>query len=437
MDILVFLTDRFPYGKGEAFIENEIPLLAQRFDKVIVIPTALTVNIEIKRELPNNFIVLFPANTDDLYKNGRPDIKKRITWAVKYMFPWCVRTLFTKELYSETIKLLKNHQLNVERFMQIVRVLAPTKRNVMHFKKQCKELEINKSDNVYLYSYWMNSNIIYANEIIGINDACIQRKVMRAHRHDLYSEKRACGYIPFQRDILQYVDILSLISKDGMDYISTKYPRYQKKYKLSYLGTKDYGVSPYNENEVFHVVTCSYVIPVKRVHRIVESLEMINERIILWTHFGTGQDFENLKKLAEKKLGNKSNIRYEFKGHVMNEELMKYYQHNQVSLFINVSESEGLPVSIMEALSFGIPVVATDVGGTAEAIIEGKNGFLLKSDFTNNQLVNAIIAISDLEHEKYLSMRNTARELWKEKFSENTNYNMFIKNNFPRMKKEK
>ena len=56
------------------------------------------------------------------------------------------------------------------------------------------------------------------------------------------------------------------------------------------------------------------------------------------------------------------NISFELKGFVDNNELLQIYTDKCFSFFINVSESEGLPVSIMEAASAGIPIVATDVG---------------------------------------------------------------------------
>lgn len=57
----------------------------------------------------------------------------------------------------------------------------------------------------------------------------------------------------------------------------------------------------------------------------------------------------------------------------------KYWQ--LADLCILPSNYEGLPISIIEALSYSVPVVASNVGGVAE-ILDGTNGFAIENDVT-------------------------------------------------------
>jgi len=45
-------------------------------------------------------------------------------------------------------------------------------------------------------------------------------------------------------------------------------------------------------------------------------------------------------------------------------------------LYINCSLSEGLSVSILEAMASGLPIIASDVGGNPEIVKDGENGYL-------------------------------------------------------------
>jgi glycosyltransferase involved in cell wall biosynthesis len=51
--------------------------------------------------------------------------------------------------------------------------------------------------------------------------------------------------------------------------------------------------------------------------------------------------------------------------------------YRQLTLYVHSSLSESLPMVILEAMSHGLPVVATDVGGTKEAVIHGETGLIV------------------------------------------------------------
>ena len=63
---------------------------------------------------------------------------------------------------------------------------------------------------------------------------------------------------------------------------------------------------------------------------------------------------------------------------------------SEADIFCLPSYSEAFPFSILEAMQYRLPVIATDTGSISEAIIDGEGGILLKSNNTN-ELVDALI----------------------------------------------
>ena len=104
---------------------------------------------------------------------------------------------------------------------------------------------------------------------------------------------------------------------------------------------------------------------------------------------------------------------------------MGYLNNNHVSVMLNTSISEGVPFSIMEAISFGIPVVATDVGGTSE-IVDNIVGELIEPDFIPQRI--AEILDSNIDNWVKSEFREKVKDSWNEKFNANKNYLEFGKN---------
>ena len=419
MSELIFLTDRYPYNNSEAFIENEIEITAKNFEKVYILPCGLMVNTNTYREVPNNVKVLKPPLEDDICKN-KPSKLKKILWGIKNLLGWYILCFFIPDFYKECIYMKKNVGLTLQRCTRVLRTLAPALRNMYYYKKKLAKEDFT---NVYVYSYWVEPTILFANKIIP--NVKIRKQICRTHRWDLYSEESPVGYLPFQKKILEVIDKLYVISMDGKGYLSKKYPELSNKIEVSRLGTKNYGLNPAKTKDSFVIVSCSNIIPVKRVNLIIDALALLqtNQRIE-WIHFGTGQYAKEIEKYAQIKLDGK--IRYKFKGQVSNFEIIEFYKTNHVDVFVNVSSSEGIPVSIMEATSFGIPIIATDVGGTGEIVFECKNGFLLPKNFkieVLSQIITEMIR-NNIHNEQ---LRIQSRICWQQDYYYKTNYDTFYK----------
>ena len=150
---------------------------------------------------------------------------------------------------------------------------------------------------------------------------------------------------------------------------------------------------------------------------------MHNNQQFEWHHLGSGPLREALEQEAIALLP--ENVHYKFYGQLTNEEVYQFYHSTPVDLFLNVSETEGIPVSIMEAQSLSIPVVATAVGGTPE-IVDDENGLLLPADLTPNILsseISNLFSDSDILQRK----RQKARENWEQKYNADINYQIFVK----------
>ena len=79
----------------------------------------------------------------------------------------------------------------------------------------------------------------------------------------------------------------------------------------------------------------------------------------------------------------------------------------------------------MEAMSFGIPVIATDVGGTRE-VVNNENGILLEANPHPREVARNLNDFISLNQNEKRTKRRAAYETWKDNYSAKSNYNEFI-----------
>jgi Glycosyltransferase len=410
---LILLTNTYPYGTGETFLDDEIKYLAKRFNTIFIFPLytqsdkSNSYNI---RCVPNNVIIKDPLlkcnhkSKIGLIRNGAFNTSP---------LGFAIKDFFKDKVYT-----------NAKRFhiffnyLLLLRAILSNKRRF----KEIKEISSSTSSNCILYSYWGDKSALIIPFIKKeINCKC----VVRFHGSDIFEEAK--GYLPFRRLLYPSIDYAIPISNAGKEYIIRKYPDYLPKNIMVFrLGS----INPFNvinniennESKPFEIVSCSNLIPLKRVELIADAIGIINKSLkIHWTHIGGGPLLNQLKETCIK-----NNINADFKGILAHNEVLNFYNNNNIDLFLNVSSSEGIPVSIMEAISFGIPTIATDVGGTNELFSTDTKRFLLPKNLTSSILADAIlkfIAIpnSDKEHiHKYVRLE------WEKNWNADKNYTKFV-----------
>jgi glycosyltransferase involved in cell wall biosynthesis len=225
-----------------------------------------------------------------------------------------------------------------------------------------------------------------------------------------------------RKKILQNIDRVFFISEHGRKYLEEKFPFFKKIYDLSYLGVKE-RTRQKGKNDIPILISCSNIIPIKRVDLIIKSLALMKDHSFVWYHIGDGVGGSEIRKLAQNLLRKGT---YSFLGRLTNEQVMEFYSNTLVDLFISTSLSEGLPVSMMEAMSFGIPVIGTNVGGVSE-IVNSENGMLLSEKPNAQEVANAILEIIIRPEEKAEVLRRNAYDMWNKKFNAKNNYENFAR----------
>ena len=100
----------------------------------------------------------------------------------------------------------------------------------------------------------------------------------------------------------------------------------------------------------------------------------------------------------------------------------RFYCLISLDIFILSSHYEGMPYSLLEAMSMGIPAVGTDVIGIKDLIIHGETGFLVREG-DQGELANAVIKL--IENPETLSFFSVNA---KNRASKDFNFEEGIKN---------
>jgi N-acetyl sugar amidotransferase len=389
---IVVFTIEYP----DPLLDKELPYLAANFDKVYL--------------LPQNLI-------------GTPSLPANVE----------VFSIFKKVDLQRPIPLLVNHFYSLVRIYCSVLINSTFRRHYFFYVKSFLGhliLELEKVEpletfvknhnlqSALYYDYWLVDATIAMAELK--RRKVIKYSIARTHNFDLYHERQFEKHVSFQEYRISYLDRVYTISKHGYDYLKAKIPTvFHHKVRLNYLGIESRLINPIarEKRDTYTIVSCSYVVSVKRVGLLADVLRECSLPI-KWIHFGDGILMNEV--LSKVHLLPK-NVTVELRGSQPNDNVLDYYQKNHVDLFVSLSTIEGLPVSMMEAIQFGIPVFACGVYGIPEIVTE-QTGILIDVNLPKEQIAAALEQV--LLTQPFDS--SVIQEFWENHFSVKKNFNLFI-----------
>lgn len=398
MNKLIF----FPGQLNNVFILNEMPYLKNSFDEIVVYCY--------KRQKREDKKI---AEAYGLKAHYIRNISVySIIKSLKELF-------FSKRYEKEFIRYCTDNEFNLQKYIYAYIYLNYAINAERVYKKY--DLDVDN----YIYSYWMSRGA-FAAAYIALNYN--QKNIFtRAHRYDLYEERNRLHYLPFREDIYSAMKYIFFISEHGREYYMKKYNKDDSKLRTMYLGTFNNKNMKKNlkDKKKICIASCSNIIHVKRLDYIINILSQLKVKI-RWIHIGQGKLFREMHQLAKKRFSNSEND-YLFLGYVANSNILKTYYEYDVDYFINLSDSEGIPVSMMETISMGIPVIGRNVGGVSE-LIDSSCGLLLEGSNINRwkDLIETYISTRLVDINQYKKISEQCLIKWNDKYNAKRNLSDFF-----------
>lgn len=389
---LRLFTANYPYGYSESFLNNEVPFLKKEFDHLSII--ALQKKEGVQRSFANDIEVFVFDKNEEMSKISYRD----------YLFLFRIMTL---EFLHCNRRLF---------FAQKFRTHFAMARKSMILANWIHSLGLRKED--AYYSGWMNEWALAL--AILKKKKLINEFVFRINGYDIWNERYESGYLPFRYFNYSQTKKVIALSKSSQDYVK-KLNIFPDKITYSYFGTPDFGINHKKETQTFIIFSCSSAIPLKRLDKIAEVVIKLPFKT-KWIHHGEGPTIRGVIDFMSK-----APDQIEFTTSSKKEDYYEVLEMEKAltpDLFINLSSTEGLPVTLMEAISFGIPLLVNDVGSCNEFITE-KTGVSVSVNATIDEIVNEIVNMKN--NRKSIVDRDSIRAFWEEKFSADKNYSIFAR----------
>lgn len=408
---VVVFTTAFPLDPivEVSFLRPELVKLREHFERVIVVPS---VRGEVQCELPDPGVEIDRRLAGSIHPSSSRDRSRMAVDAVRGR--WLAREI------ARCPRLLL-HPSALKRFIYCS---AAAQRISVWLEDRLACGKWHPQATV-LYTYWLN----YVTAGLGWGRRRFPdvRIVSRAHNTDIYEVRNRPPCYPLQPAAVEAADLVLAASEAGRDHLAARYPSHRHKMSMAPVGSPEPGfLSRPSSDGCFRIVSCSYLKTVKRVDLMVQALGALGsqcpDRNFEWHHLGGGPELATISGMARSLLP--ENVCWTVHGPVSPERVLEFYREQPVDLFLSTTSFEGRPVSMMEAMSCGIPVAATAVGGVPE-LVGPDRGWLLPMQPSPGDVAGLLASIAS--RASLGAFRSSARRFWETHLRADRNFDDFAR----------
>lgn len=359
---LIFLTNHWPYPPGETFLTSDLEALSKHIDEIIVIPVGMS----------------FEDSSEPYSISPKINVNiKPITSAVNTWNSW---GKFRRAMKGLTrLDILRSERSRKPSLSWSI-IIGELAQSLLLRDAIAQTITLSKND--IIVAYWANRPATIA--ALLAEDHPEIKTISFAHGGDIYASRVNYPHLPLQEWALHRLDRILSVSNAGRDHMKSKFPEFENRIQTHRLGVVSTDTkNPINTTETLHLLSLSSLVEVKRVQLIAQAMPYITRKI-RWTHIGDGPE---RNKILSYLTNLPPHIEVELLGKLPHDSVLQYMKTEPIDLMLNTSSSEGVPVSIMEAYSHGIPVVATDVGGNSEIVL---NEHIIPSDSNSEDIAKII-----------------------------------------------
>ena len=182
-------------------------------------------------------------------------------------------------------------------------------------------------------------------------------------------------------------------------------------------------------NDQINITIVSRLVSHKNIEKIIRAISDLNNPLIYLNIIGDGPELNQLQKISLES-NNKDNII--FHGKLNRDDINHIFLKSDI--YIQASNYEGLPHSLLEAMSYGIPVLCTPVGECKEILGNEDRGYILDLPVSKNNIkskISQIIGEKDIANKK----GERGKDFINEKYNLTNSFNLY-KNLFTRLLEE-